>query len=589
MSERRRGRRRGDGAHGEAHSGAGRGGGRAAGGRAGGAPIRSRMADPQPWSGERAERYLRSLELFGMRFGLDRMRRMMTALESPQRHFHAVHVVGTNGKSSTTRMIAAILERHGQRTGAYLSPHLISYSERVQVGERPLPEAAFAAAIAKAAWAAERVNRTLAQDDHVTQFELITAAAFWVLAERGVQVAVVEAGLGGRYDATAVVESRVTALTNVGLEHTRWLGPTVKDIAAEKLAVLRQGTALALGADLDPQVLALADALAAERAARIVRVAPGDVMAAALALAVGADPQTAADTAPRAAVGDGPAFAAVSDLDESATAVPWVGGSFQRRNFALARAAAGAYLQSVGITLREDATRAAARASAVVPGRLQVVGEDPLTVLDGAHNPDAARALVEALPEVIDGCVALPLDSADARQVPAGSLAERRAGEHSAGERRPLALVLGVLEDKDAASMLAALLPVCTRAWFTAPPSSRALSPAALQSLARQLGFEETVCEPDPRRALELAQDWARMEGGRTEDGRIKDGWLEGGRVEGQRVEGGRVERGRPRGMGDPESSPRLAPAVLATGSIYLVGDLLAYLAESRRKRGGGA
>ena len=228
------------------------------------------------WSGERAERHLRSLELFGMRFGLDRMRRMMTVLGSPERRFRSIHVVGTNGKSSTTRMIAAILERHGLRSGAYLSPHLISYTERVQVGERDLSMHAFAAAVARAAWAAERVNRTLAADDHVTQFELLTAAAFWALAEEGVEVAVIEAGLGGRYDATAVIESSVTVLTNVGLEHTRWLGPTVRDIAAEKLAVLRPETTLALGADLDPEALAVAAAVAGERDARIVRAAAGE-------------------------------------------------------------------------------------------------------------------------------------------------------------------------------------------------------------------------------------------------------------------------------------------------------------------------
>ena len=417
----------------------------------------------QPWSGERAERHLRSLELFGMRFGLDRVRRMMTALGSPQRRFHAVHVVGTNGKTSTTRMAAAILQRHGLRTGAYLSPHLVSYSERVQVGERDLAGPAFAAAVARAAWAAERVNHTLAADDHVTQFELLTAAGLWALAEEGVEVAVVEAGLGGRYDATAVVEAAVTVLTSVGLEHTRWLGPTVRDIAAEKLAVLRRGTTLALGADLHPDALALARAAAAERGARLVQVSAEEVAAAPLA-------------------------------------------AFQRRNFALARVAAEAYLVGVGLAVDEGAVQAAARET-VVRGRLQVVAEDPLTVLDGAHNPDAAWALVESLADVVKG---------------------------------PLALVMGVLEDKDAAAMLAALLPLCTRAWFTAPPSSRALSPAALQSLARQLGFEEAQCEPNPRRALELAQEWARAGPG---------------------------------------------TAVLATGSIYLVGDLLAELAE----RGDGA
>src|SRR5207302_3465991 len=106
-----------------------------------------------------AERRLRSLELFGMRFGLDRMRRMMTALDSPERRFAAIQVLGTNGKSSTTRMIAAILERHGLRTGAYLSPHLVSYRERVLVGGEELDGEQFAAAVARASWAAERVNR----------------------------------------------------------------------------------------------------------------------------------------------------------------------------------------------------------------------------------------------------------------------------------------------------------------------------------------------------------------------------------------------------------------------------------------------
>src|SRR5271155_3460758 len=125
------------------------------------------------WTEAQAERQLRSLELFGMRFGLDRMRRMMTVLGSPERRFETIHVLGTNGKTSTTRMIAAILERHGLRTGAYTSPHLMSYTERVQVGERDLDSDAFGAAVERAAWAAERVNRTLAEGDHVTQFELL--------------------------------------------------------------------------------------------------------------------------------------------------------------------------------------------------------------------------------------------------------------------------------------------------------------------------------------------------------------------------------------------------------------------------------
>jgi dihydrofolate synthase/folylpolyglutamate synthase len=413
------------------------------------------------WTEAQAERQLRSLELFGMRFGLDRMRRMMTVLGSPERRFPAVHVLGTNGKSSTTRMTAAILQRHALRTGAYLSPHLVSYRERVLIDERELDTQAFATAVARASWAAERVNRTLAEDDHVTQFELLTAAALWEMARREVDVAVVEAGLGGRYDATSVIQAPVTVLTNVGLEHTRWLGPTVTDIAEEKLAAVQPGAVLVLGEDLAAPALAVAERVASERGARIVR--PERMSGAAELLAR---------------------------------------GGFQRRNFAAARAAAEAYLGVAGIALSEQAVEQAA-ASTEVRGRLQLVDRHPPTVLDGAHNPDAVAALVQSLPD------ALP----DA----------------------PLALVLGVLEDKDAASMLAALLPVTARAWFTAPPSSRALSPAALQSLARQLGFHDSLCEPRPARALEQARAWAADHGG----------------------------------------------AVLATGSVYLVGDLLGQMAGS--------
>src|SRR3954452_16183785 len=205
-----------------------------------------------------AERYLLSLELFGMRFGLDRMRRLMTALGSPQERFGTIHVAGTNGKTSTVRMTAAILARHGLRAGAYLSPHLVSFTERIRIDDEDVSEERFGAAVSRAARAAEKVNRTLDEDDRVTQFEALTAAAYSELAEAGVDVAVIEAGLGGRYDATNVIPSKVQVLTNVGLEHTRWLGPTIRDIASEKLAVVRAGSTLVLGTDLHADALALA-------------------------------------------------------------------------------------------------------------------------------------------------------------------------------------------------------------------------------------------------------------------------------------------------------------------------------------------
>jgi dihydrofolate synthase/folylpolyglutamate synthase len=389
------------------------------------------------WTLADAERHLLSLELFGMRFGLDRMRRLLTALGSPQEAFASVHVVGTNGKSSTTRMTAAILAAHGLGAGAYLSPHLVSFTQRVRVGDADVAPEAFAAAVGQAAAAAAKVERTLAAGDRVTQFELLTAAAYRLLADEGVDVAVVEAGLGGRFDATNVLDSRVQVLTNVGLEHTRWLGPTVADIAREKLDVVKQshppGT-LVVGAGLDPDALALAEATCAQRGARLV-VAPADP-----GLPVGA------------------------------------AGAYQRRNFALARAAAEAFLGR----LDEDAVRAAA-AAVTVPGRFQVVAQRPTTILDGAHNPGGMAALAETLAAFVRG-------------------------------RRTVACV-SILDDKDAAGMLRELLPLCAEVMCTANANPRALPPATLESLCRQLGGPPARVVADPRAALEAARAAAGEDG----------------------------------------------------------------------------
>jgi dihydrofolate synthase/folylpolyglutamate synthase len=389
-------------------------------------------------TGPEAERYLLSLELFGMRFGLDRMRRLMTALGHPEREFDSIHVVGTNGKSSTTRMIAAILSQHGLRTGAYLSPHLVSFGERIRIDNVDLAPAEFGAAVGRAAHAAELVDRSLEPDDRVTQFEALTAAAYSELARQHVQVAVIEAGLGGRYDATNVIPSKVQVLTSVGLEHTRWLGPTLPDIAGEKLDVVQPGATLVLGAGLDATVVAVAERVAAERGATIVR----------------------AGTDPGVAVG---AF-----------------GTFQRRNFALARAAAVAYLGEL-----DDAAVAAAAAEVRVPGRLQQIDADPLTFIDGAHNPDGMRALAESLPELV-------------------------------GTHDRVVAVVSILDDKDAAGMLSALGAGGVRIdalIVTSSQNPRALPPPTLKSLARQLGGPPVEIVPDPLRALRRAREVAGTDG----------------------------------------------------------------------------
>src|SRR5262249_31998942 len=162
------------------------------------------------------------------------MRRLCNLLGMPQNRFASIHVVGTNGKTSVTRMATALLEAHGVSTGAYMSPHILSWRERVQIGGEPISEEAVGDALERPEQAAEAADRAAGEEGPVTQFELLTAAAFVAFAGARVQFAVVEAGLGGRLDATNVIPSKLTVLTSVGYDHTEWLGETLAEIAAEK-------------------------------------------------------------------------------------------------------------------------------------------------------------------------------------------------------------------------------------------------------------------------------------------------------------------------------------------------------------------
>jgi dihydrofolate synthase / folylpolyglutamate synthase len=180
--------------------------------------------------------WIESLSPWPEEFGLGRMRALLAELEEPQRVYPAIHVVGTNGKSTATRRAAAFLAREGLTAGAYTSPHVSGWGERIQVdGE----DADFEAAVARVRAAAQRVG--------ATQFETLTAAALAEFAAAGVDVAVVEAGLGGRLDATNVLGARIVVLTNVSLDHTDVLGATRERIASEKLAVVTPGATVVLG------------------------------------------------------------------------------------------------------------------------------------------------------------------------------------------------------------------------------------------------------------------------------------------------------------------------------------------------------
>ena len=187
------------------------------------------------------EAYLESLAAFGMRPGLERVSELLARLGRPQDAYRVIHIVGTNGKSSTTRYCEALLRAHGVRSGAYLSPHISGWTERVIVDGRPIAEPLFAAAV-------ERVRAEVAglpaELGETTQFEVLTVAALLAFAESGVEAVALEAGLGGRLDATNVVKAPVVVLTNIALEHTEVLGDTRELIFAEKAAVIKGGDAV---------------------------------------------------------------------------------------------------------------------------------------------------------------------------------------------------------------------------------------------------------------------------------------------------------------------------------------------------------
>jgi dihydrofolate synthase/folylpolyglutamate synthase len=267
----------------------------------------------------------------------------------------------------------------------------------------------------------------------VTQFEALTAAAFCVLAARGAEVWVVEAGLGGRYDATNVIGAEVVALTGVALDHVAQLGPTRRAIAGEKLAVVHPGATLLVG-DEDAELAAIVRELAPP-AGRIVHLAPG------------------------ADVPDAPPLAAR--------------GRFQRANLALAVAACEAF---VGDRFDRRAALAAA-AEVAQPGRLEVVGADPLVVLDGAHNPQGAAVLAAELAEVL-------------------------------GARRPRVGVVGIFADKDVDGILDALAPALDRVVATAAATPRALPAPELAERLRARGLEAEAVEP-PAAALGAARELA--------------------------------------------------------------------------------
>ena len=292
---------------------------------------------------------------FGVVLGLDRMRALLDKLGAPDRRLGVVvHVAGTNGKGSTVAMIAALAAAGGKRVATYTSPHLSTVRERIVIAGELIAEEAFVAA-------AREVH--VAGGDELTFFEQLTAMAFVAIAAASVDITVLEVGLGGRLDATNVVDAPIAVITGIALDHEVILGPTIAAIAAEKAGIFKANQRVVLSRSGDPSATPVLLA-AAERAgvASVVRI-------------------------------DGDAIERVPPLA--------LAGLHQRRNAAAALAAID-QLEALG-ALRVDAdTRASALAAVVHPGRFEWIEGEPDIVLDGAHNPDGAAALDDMLLDFVD-------------------------------------------------------------------------------------------------------------------------------------------------------------------------------------------
>ncbi len=399
-------------------------------------------------TGAEARAWIAGLEILGMRFGLERIRALLAGLGDPQRAAPALHVVGTNGKSSTTRLAAAALASTGRRVGTYLSPHILDWTERVQVDGVQLDDARFAAAASDVRDAAEALP--LDEGDTVTQFEALTAIAFRAFAAAGVDAMAVEAGLGGRWDATNVFGGDAAViLTNITLEHTEFLGDTEAAIAGEKLAVAPDGADRLVVGPLTPAAREAVDGECARRGLRPLRYGEG---------LTAADAPGGVDvTTPRATYAGLPLA---------------LRGAFQRPNLALA--VAGAELVAGGALDPAGLRRAVAGVR--MPGRLELFPGSPDVLLDGAHNPAGMEAMAAALPAELGG-------------------------------RRPVAVV-SVLGDKDAAAMVGALRGVVSEVVATRSSHARAVPADALAARVRDAGIPTRVVE-DPAAALAAARELA--------------------------------------------------------------------------------
>jgi dihydrofolate synthase/folylpolyglutamate synthase len=395
--------------------------------------------------------YLFTLEQFGIKFGLDNITALVTALGHPDHSFRSIHIAGTNGKGSVTAMLDAVLRAAGHRTARYTSPHLVDLSERFVIDGHPADQRQMRAAIAHVRDAATRLQEDGTLPASPTFFEVTTAVAFELFRRAGVTVAVCEVGLGGRLDATNVLMPVLTAITSIAFDHQQYLGNTLTEIALEKAGIIKPGVPVVIGSIANPAGAAI-EQVADERHAPLFR----------------AHDEFEID---QVRLGeDGIDARLKTAAHDYGTVHISLAGRHQVDN-AIVAIRILELLPALGIAVSSDDVRNGL-ASVRWPGRLEriVLDDGRELLLDAAHNPAGASALASYLA------------GAAARQ------REQRQDEHSGGRPiQPPPLVFAAMRDKDTAEMLRILAPEVGAIIMTRASNRRSAEPVELAEAARRI------------------------------------------------------------------------------------------------------
>ncbi|MDF2634766.1 MAG: FolC bifunctional protein [Pelosinus sp.] len=373
--------------------------------------------------------YLANLNKFGINLGLARIEKLLELMDHPERKFKTIHVAGTNGKGSTTAMLASILTASGIKTGMYTSPHLSQYTERMIVNEHEISPSQFGEAIG---YISEFMGKIVEEGlGHPTEFEVLTAAAFHYFAKCGVEYAVIEVGLGGILDSTNVIVPEISVITNVTLDHTDKCGNTLGEIAHHKSGIIKQGIPVVTAAR--GQALDIIKVISQEKSATCYRY--GEHFSGRFLEMVGHRQKVAVE---------------LLEQEETGMFVVNLLGGHQVENCAVAVMVAnilGKSEKRIDISAIEKGL-----IEVQWPGRFEVIPGRPTIIIDGAHNPDGVRVLRENLDEFF--------------------------------KDKELVFLLGILQDKDVETMVNTLIRSQNKVVVVAPISERAGKP---ESVARKI------------------------------------------------------------------------------------------------------